>query len=170
MYHTVHYNDKRRRVGRDKPTPCKTSRMAGAFCTHFDLKTVEILLRLSKTTKSDSSTCAVKAKLKLQLKVLFIFIEMRLSKKLIKRDNGHLLWNQNQKDSQKFFSFPWIETLAFKKDNKNDTWKFFSSSLKCDFQKKSFKETIDSCSETKPKNESWTSFSFPLKWGFQKSD
>ena len=83
---------------------------------------------------------------KWQLKVLFIFLELRLFKTVIKTDKRLLLWNQSQ----------------------NDSWKFFSSSLKCNFQTRSLKETIDFCSQIKLKNDSWTSFSFSVKGDFQK--
>ena len=83
---------------------------------------------------------------KWQLKVLFIFLELRLFKTVIKTDKRLLLWNQS----------------------KNNSWKFFSSSLKCYFQKRLLIETIDFCSQIKLKNDSWTSFWFFVKGDFQK--
>ena len=89
---------------------------------------------------------------KWQLKVLFIFLELRLFKTVIKTDKRILLWNQSQ----------------------NDSWKFFSSSLKCNFQKRSLKETIDFCSQIKPRQfdsclyckakQKWRSFHFIELW------
>ena len=68
--------------------------------------------------------------------------------------------------------FPWIETfkkvIKYKRGSRlllwnqsqSYTWKSFSFSLNCYFQKRSLKETCDFCCETKPKMTAESPFHF----------
>ena len=103
---------------------------------------------------------------KAQMKVEspFHFIELRLSKYISKRGWLAIAWKQAKKTAESLFHFHiFIELLLSKKMTKrtrlawavktiqNNSWKCFSFSLNCDFQKKVWKQR---------KNYIWKSFSF----------
>ena len=81
------------------------------------------------------------------MKVLFIFLELRLSKKVIKRDIRLLLWNQSQ----------------------NESWKSFSFLLNWDFQKRWVKKTTDFSCEFKAQMTCESHFIFLEFCDFQKT-
>ena len=103
---------------------------------------------------------------KSQLKVLFIFIELRLSKKIDKRAN--LAWAVKTKSKlQLKVLFIFVELRLSKKmwkQSQNDSWKFFSFSLNCNFQKRSLKKGQSDLDF----KDCWKSFSFHWIATFKK--
>ena len=113
-----------------------------------------------------------------QLKVLFIFIELRLSKKITKRVWLAFAFKTSQNDRWKFSSFHWIAT--FEKDyQKGSACSCFENKpksqlkvlfilLNCDFQKSSPKGSGWVGLWKQSQIYSWKSFSFSLNCDFQK--
>ena len=132
-----------RRVGRGKPTPCKTS----------------LRLRKHLTFKVNSQNFN---------KHLLLVTE------LLRRT----LWEIKPTWKWKVFSLHWIATVKTEQQkgstafalklSQNHSWKSFSFSLNCDFQKRSTKGPAWLELWKQSQNYSWKSFSFSLNCDFQK--